>query len=68
MISEIHFFISALVGEKKLLLSNMRLWKKAYVRVNQAPCINKTITKEIMKWSRLRNKFLNTILKQILKK
>ena len=31
-----------------------------YVRANQAPFINKTINKEIMKRSRLRNKFLNT--------
>ena len=34
--------------------------KQGYVRANQAPFINKTINKEIMKRSRLRNKFLNT--------
>ena len=34
--------------------------KKWYVRANQAPFINKKINKEIMKRSRLRNKFLNT--------
>ena len=34
--------------------------KKWYVRANQAPFINKKIKKEIMKRSRLRNKFLNT--------
>ena len=34
--------------------------KKRYVRANQAPFINKKINKEIMKRSRLRNKFLNT--------
>ena len=34
--------------------------KQWYVRANQAPFINKTINKEIMKRSRLRNKFLNT--------
>ena len=34
--------------------------KKRYVRANQAPFINKKINKEIMKMSRLRNKFLNT--------
>ena len=34
--------------------------KQRYVRPNQAPFINKTICKEIMKRSRLRNKFLNT--------
>ena len=34
--------------------------KKRYVRANQAPIINKKINKEIMKRSRLRNKFLNT--------
>ena len=33
---------------------------KWYVRANQAPFINKKINKEIMKRSRLRNKFLNT--------
>ena len=34
--------------------------KQRYVRTNQAPFINKAINKEIMKRSRLRNKFLNT--------
>ena len=34
--------------------------KRRYVRANQAPFINKKINKEIMKWSRLRNKFLST--------
>ena len=34
--------------------------KLRYVRANQAPFINKTINKEIMKRSRLKNKFLNT--------
>ena len=34
--------------------------KQRYVRANQAPFINKTINKEIMKSSQLRNKFLNT--------
>ena len=34
--------------------------KKWYVRANQAPFINKKINREIMKRSRLRNKFLNT--------
>ena len=34
--------------------------KKEYVRANQAPFITKTLSKEIMKRSRLRNKFLNT--------
>ena len=34
--------------------------KQRYVRANQAPFINKTINKKIMKRSRLRNKFLNT--------
>ena len=33
---------------------------KKYVRANQAPFISKTLSKEIMKISRLRNKFLNT--------
>ena len=35
--------------------------KQRYVRANQAPFINKTINKEIMKRSLRRNKFLNTI-------
>ena len=34
--------------------------KQWYVRANQAPFINETINKEIMKRSRLSNKFLNT--------
>ena len=34
--------------------------KQQYVRANQALFINKTINKEIMKRSRIRNKFLNT--------
>ena len=34
--------------------------KKQYVRANQAPFINKKINREIMKRSRLRNKFSNT--------
>ena len=34
--------------------------KKRYVRANQAPFIDKTIKKHIMKTSRLRNAFLNS--------
>ena len=34
--------------------------KKRYARANQAPYTNKKLSKEIMKRSRLRNKFLNT--------
>ena len=34
--------------------------KQRYVCANQAPFINKTINKAIMKRSRLKNKFLNT--------
>ena len=34
--------------------------KKQYGRANQAPYMNKKLIKEIMKRSRLRNKFLNT--------
>ena len=34
--------------------------KKRYVRANQAPLIDKSINKHIMKRSRLRNKFVNT--------
>ena len=33
---------------------------KRYIRANQFPFINKKLSKEIMKRSRLRNKFLNT--------
>ena len=32
--------------------------KKKYVRANQAPFINKTLTTEILKWLYLRNKYL----------
>ena len=34
--------------------------KKKHVRANQAPFITKTLSKEIMKRSHLRNKFFNT--------
>ena len=34
--------------------------KARYTRTNQAPYTNKKLSKEIMKRSRLRNKFLNT--------
>ena len=34
--------------------------KKRYARANQAPYTNKKLSKEIMKRSHLRNKFLNT--------
>ena len=34
--------------------------KKRYARANQAPYMNKKLSREIMKRSRLRNKFLNT--------
>ena len=34
--------------------------KKRFVRANQAPFVNKKISKEIMKRSRLRNKFLHS--------
>ena len=34
--------------------------RKLYVRANQVPFINRKINKEIMKRSRLRNKFLNS--------
>ena len=34
--------------------------KKRYITANQSPLMNKTLSKEIMKSSRLRNKFLNT--------
>ena len=34
--------------------------KKRYVRANQSPFMNKKLSKEMMKRSRLRNKFLNT--------
>ena len=34
--------------------------KTRYTRANQAPYMNKKLSKEIMKRSRLRNKFLNT--------
>ena len=33
--------------------------KKRYARATQAPYMNKKLSKEIMKRSRLRNKFLN---------
>ena len=68
MISEVHFFNSALFGKTVLLKNSKNInvtlkkhtpLKKRYVRSNQAPFVNKTITKEIKKQSHLRNKFLN---------
>ena len=39
---------------------NMHLAKKKSIRSNQRPFMNKHISKEIMKRSKLRNKFLKT--------
>ena len=64
MISEIHFFnwenylFEKLKKTVDVALKKHAPLKKRHVRANQALFINKTITKEIMKWSRLRNKFL----------
>ena len=44
----------------KITLDNHAPLKKRYVKANQSPFINKKLSKEIMKRSRLRNKFLNT--------
>ena len=44
-----------------IILENHAPTKKKYVRADQAPFITKTLSKEIMKRSRLRHKFLNTI-------
>ena len=41
-------------------LDNHAPLKKRYVRANQCPFMNKTLSKEIMKRSHLRNNFLNT--------
>ena len=43
-----------------IILEKHALTKKKYVRANQALFITKTLNKEMMKRSRLRNKFLNT--------
>ena len=43
-----------------IILDKHTLLKKRYVRANQSPFMNKTLSKEIMKRSRSRNKFLNT--------
>ena len=40
--------------------SEKNAYEKKYVRANQATFITKTLSKEIMKRSRLRNKLLNT--------
>ena len=42
-----------------ILEKHAATWKKN-VRANQAPFITETLSKQIMKRSRLRNKFLNT--------
>ena len=43
-----------------IILEKHALTKKKYVRTNQALFITKTLNKEMMKRSRLRNKCLNT--------
>ena len=43
----------------KVTLEKHAPTKKRYARANQAPYMNKKLSKEIMKRSRLRNKFLN---------
>ena len=43
-----------------IILEKYASTKKKYVRTNQAPYITKTLSKKIMKRTRLRNKFLNT--------
>ena len=55
MISKIHFPTQLDVSLKK-----HEYLKKRYVRANHALFINKTIVKETVKQSRLRNKFLST--------
>ena len=55
--------ILSLIDLKQLLMKlfrDMLPQKKRYVRANQALFMNRKINKEIMKRSRLRNKFLNT--------
>ena len=42
------------------ILDKLAPLKKRYVRASQSPFMNKKLIKEIMKRSRLRNKFLNT--------
>ena len=53
---EFDLFKAALNGS----IQKLAQIKQQYVRANQGFFINKTITKEIMRRSRLRNKFLNT--------
>ena len=50
----------ALRGSVTVTLEKHTSSKARYTRANQAPYVNKKLSKEIMKRSRLRNKFLNT--------
>ena len=50
----------ALRGSVNATLEKHALSKIRYTRANQAPYMNKKLSKETMKRSRLRNKFLNT--------
>ena len=52
--------ISALKETVNITLEKHTPFKKRYVRANQISFIYKILSKEIMKKSRLRNKFLNT--------
>ena len=51
---------SNLFKETVIILEKHPPTKKKYIQANQAPFITKTLSKEIMKKSHLRNKFLNT--------
>ena len=44
----------------KVTVENQAATKKQYARANEAPHMNKKISMEVLKRSRLKNKFLNT--------
>ena len=58
--SEQNVLFKALKELVNITLDKHAPLKTIYIRVNQSPFMNKKLRKEIMKKSRLRNKFLKT--------
>ena len=55
-----NFLFKILQGSVNITYDKHAPLKERYVRANQSPFMNKKLSKEIMKRSHLRNKFLNT--------
>ena len=53
---------------KRGMVHRHALWKKKYIRGNQSPFVKKTLHKEVIKRTKLRNNFLKNTAKNIVKK